>query len=334
MKKVLLLLLAVLIPVSFINPCTTFVLKTKKELFFGRNLDWVSDIGMIMVNQKNVDKQSLVFPPEKSAEWTSKYGSITFNQFGKEFPFGGINEEGLIIEVLVSEAEYPEADERPVVNELQWVQYQLDNCKTVNEVIATDKVIRIGQTNELLHYLICDADGNVAAVEFIGGKMVVYKGKDLSKPVLVNDPYESSVEGCKNGEMGRFGTAADLIKKYKATDGSGLEYSFQILEQVALSAEWAIVYDVNKKQIHFSTSSIREIRMVDLANFDFSCDKHILSYDLSKNDSGDISNQFIKLTADSNTELVKDAIDANSLYVLDDQTTELIKYYKECKCKP
>jgi choloylglycine hydrolase len=26
--------------------------------------------------------------------WTSRYGSITFNQYGREFPSGGINEKG------------------------------------------------------------------------------------------------------------------------------------------------------------------------------------------------------------------------------------------------
>ena len=63
--------------------CTTFVIHTKNSLVFGRNLDWVSDNGVIVVNKRNVSKTSLVFPPEKAAIWTSKYGSVTINQFGK-----------------------------------------------------------------------------------------------------------------------------------------------------------------------------------------------------------------------------------------------------------
>ncbi len=189
MKKYILLLTAILIPVVQVFPCTTFVLKTKNGLFFGRNLDWVSDLGLVIINQRNLTKESFVFPPEKPISWTSKYGSVTFNQFGKEFPFGGINEKGLVIEIMVSMAEYPEVDERPVVNELQWIQYQLDNCATVEEVIQTDALLRIGQTHEILHYLICDSTGNTAVIEFIRGKMVVYKGNDLPVPVLENEEY-------------------------------------------------------------------------------------------------------------------------------------------------
>src|SRR5687768_14824235 len=154
MKKIIALGIATCLFFSSVYPCTTFVLKTKNGLYFGRNLDWVSDLGLVIVNQQNVTKESLVFPPEKPINWTSKYGSVTFNQFGKEFPFGGINEKGLVIEIMVSMAEYAEPDERPIVNELQWIQYQLDNSATIEEVIQTDAFLRIGQTHEILHYLI------------------------------------------------------------------------------------------------------------------------------------------------------------------------------------
>ena len=44
--------------IFFLNSfaCTTFVLKTKNDLVFGRNLDWVSEEGLIVVNKRNVKK--------------------------------------------------------------------------------------------------------------------------------------------------------------------------------------------------------------------------------------------------------------------------------------
>lgn len=92
MKKISLIFTIFLFVNSY--ACTTFVLKTENDLVFGRNLDWVSDNGVVVVNKRNVKKTSLIFPPEKPVEWISKYGSVTFNQFGAEFPFGGMNEEG------------------------------------------------------------------------------------------------------------------------------------------------------------------------------------------------------------------------------------------------
>jgi penicillin V acylase-like amidase (Ntn superfamily) len=333
MKKILLLLTACIIPFAQIHPCTTFVLKTKNGLFFGRNLDWVSDMGLVIVNQRGVAKESLVFPPEKPISWTSKYGSVTFNQFGKEFPFGGMNEKGLVIEIMVSHAEYADPDDRPIVNELQWIQYQLDNCSTVQEVINTDAFLRIGQTHEILHYLICDAQGNTAVIELIGGKMLVYKGDDLPVPVLENDDYQTSLEHLGNGKNCRFTKAADLIKKYKGNgDQSAIDYSFKILEEVALSAEWSVVYDIIHQEIHFSTSTHRDIRKIKMNDFNFECNNQPLSYDLSGEHTGEINDQFNKLKADINTGVLKRAMELNVVNMENDQSNKVVEYFKACKC--
>jgi choloylglycine hydrolase len=210
MKRISLLLL-LLISSTIAFGCTTFVLKTNNGLVFGRNLDWVSDNGVIVENKKNVTKTSLVFSPEKPIQWTSKYGSITFNQFGKEFPFGGINEKGLVVEIMLANAAYPLADERPAVNELQWIQYQLDNSGTIEDVINSDALLRISKIKQELHFLICDSTGSTAVIEFKNNKMVVYKGNDLPIPVLENDVYSKSVNYYKSKQSCRFTTAADMV---------------------------------------------------------------------------------------------------------------------------
>lgn len=82
-------------------------------------------------------------------------------------PYGGSNEVGLVVEqMMLLESKYPEPDERPAINMLQWIQYQLDNCRTVEEVIATDKCLRqaVQHGKQRIHYLICDASGDTAAM--------------------------------------------------------------------------------------------------------------------------------------------------------------------------
>lgn len=333
MKKIFALILVTCICITSIFPCTTFVLKTKKGLYFGRNLDWVSDLGLAIINQRNVTKTSLVFPPEKSIEWTSKYGSVTFNQFGKEFPFGGINEKGLVVEIMVSEAEYPDNDERPVVNELQWVQYQLDNCSSIKEVLATEKLIRVGQTHENLHYLICDAQGNTAVIEFIAGKMVSYTNDDMPVPVLENDLYEKSLEHSKNQTSCRFTKALDMIEKYSGADGqSAIDYCYKILEEVALSAEWSIVYDITNREIHFSTNSNREKRIISMNNFEFNCDQNVKSYDLTQQHTGNISNKFSKLKFDANSEILNAAMRLNAVNMEISQSNMVANYFNQATC--
>ena len=81
-----------------VYPCTTFVLHQGDRLIFGRNLDWYSGTGLVMVNSRNLEKVALVNSSEKPVKWVSKFGSVTFNQIGRELPFGGINESGLVVE--------------------------------------------------------------------------------------------------------------------------------------------------------------------------------------------------------------------------------------------
>src|SRR5687767_4966638 len=99
MKKASLFICLLFITVLTANPCTTFILRTADNgIYFGRTLDWVCNLGLVIVNQRGVAKQSMVPETSTPAQWVSTYGSITFNQFGKEFPFGGVNEKGLVVE--------------------------------------------------------------------------------------------------------------------------------------------------------------------------------------------------------------------------------------------
>ena len=125
MKRLLFLLTSF----SFVfngNTCTTFFLNKNGQLIFGRNYDWVTETGMVNTNLRGVQKTSL--SKEKTIQWISKYGSITFNQYGKEFPTGGMNEKGLVVELMwLDESKFPSPDARLALNVLQWIQYDLDN---------------------------------------------------------------------------------------------------------------------------------------------------------------------------------------------------------------
>src|SRR5215213_2632705 len=139
-------LLAVLI-MHTATACSTFFINHNGQMVFGRNYDWVAGTGMVCTNHRGLAKTSFAVSDGSSISWTSKYGSLTFNQYGKEFPTGGMNEKGLVVELMwLDETSYPKADSRPAISVLQWIQYQLDNCAYVNEVLATDKALRISSS--------------------------------------------------------------------------------------------------------------------------------------------------------------------------------------------
>ena len=302
MKKIL-LLVSLLASVNVANPCTTFFLQHNGQMVFGRNYDWVADAGLVCSNQRGLAKTSVKNPDGNTISWVSLYGSITFNQYGKEFPTGGMNEKGLVVELMwLDGTTYPQPDQRPSVGVLQWIQYQLDNYSTIDEVIGSDKAIRITSKGTPLHYLAADANGHAASIEFLDGKMQVHQGNDLPMPVLTNDTYTRSISSLSAGttqgdnSMARFATACNMIQQYKSeTSGtSPVDESFEILGKVAQGSytKWSIVYDISNKQVWFKTEKYKQLRSISFSSFDFSCTVSSKLINMNGREEGDISKLF------------------------------------------
>jgi penicillin V acylase-like amidase (Ntn superfamily) len=100
MKKTLALVIIIYSHVSFLHACTTFFINNNGQMVFGRNYDWVTDAGIVCTNLKGLSKTSMLTENGETISWISQYGSITFNQYGKEFPTGGMNEKGLVVELM------------------------------------------------------------------------------------------------------------------------------------------------------------------------------------------------------------------------------------------
>jgi choloylglycine hydrolase len=311
---------------SLAYACTTFCIDDGEKLVFGRNYDWDIGVGLVMVNKRGLSKTALLSPSEVPARWVSKYGSVTFNQYGREFPTGGINEKGLVVEQMwLQETKYPARDERPALTELTWIQYQLDKCKTVDEVIATDSKLRIMRNGAPLHFLICDRAGQAAVIEFIDGKMVVHRAKELPYKALANSTYEKSLSYLKScrgfgGEkviaadsvdsLDRFAKAVYGIEQYAAEKrGDAIAQAFKILEEVSLgeATRWSIVYDVKNLAVQFKTGKSPKIKSLNLKDFDFNCNAPCRVLDIDCDLTGDVHALFIDYTTEINKKLIYDS---------------------------
>jgi choloylglycine hydrolase len=215
-----------------------------------------------MVNPGNLEKVALVDPSEKPMKWVSKFGSITFNQIGRELPFGGINESGLVVEhMTLDKTVYPAKDNRYAIGALQWIQFQLDNYSTIEEVMASDTLLRIVDANSKIHFLVCDRFGHTTAIEFLNGKMVCHTGKDLPIHALANSTYEESLRCYTNKgdtqsdrSLYNFCTAAHHTDEPNdAAEGSAVDCAFRALHAVSqgLGTKWSIVYDITNMRIYF-----------------------------------------------------------------------------------
>lgn len=326
MKKKFALLTGFILVSMYTFCCTTFLLARDGKYLFGRNYDWVTGSGVVFTNQRGLAKTSSPDKDGTTIQWVSRFGSITFNQYGKEFPTGGMNEQGLVVELMwLDGTKYPAADNRPAIDVLQWIQYQLDNSATIDDVIASDKKVRIGNGNVPLHYLVADANGNAATIEFLDGKMVVHKGSDLPFPVLTNDTYSYSLNETKsairssgnparsftNNSIDRFAKACSMVQQFAEMPASqdAKTYAFGILDAVAQGThtKWSIVYDITNRTVSFKTLGYNTVKLVSFTAFDFSCNQSSLSWNMNQSGEGNISRNFIPVTIEINRQLVENS---------------------------
>ena len=268
------------------NACTAFL---QEDLLAGKNYDWHLDQGLLIVNKSGIAKRAMMLnPTENAAEWVSEYGSITFNQYGREMPNGGMNEVGLVVETLMLPGTRNSApDARPAVT--AWVQYQLDNSRTVDDVIATDKVIRISPSMPMpLHFFVCDTQGNAAVVESLDGKFICHTGDELPHQLITNDTCAESlrflaqhegfggaqpIRSGSHASLDRFAVAADRLQDYEpnASRTKAIQYAFGTLAAVRQGngTKWSIVYDLKNLEVHYTTQRCSEIRTLRLKDLDF-----------------------------------------------------------------
>ena len=327
--------------------CTTFMIEKDNRFYFGRNYDFATGNGIIVTNRRGQAKR--VSDSLDGLQWTSRYGSLTFNQFGKDFPQGGMNEKGLVVELMwLDDTRYPSPDARPGVGGLQWIQYQLDNSATIEDVILTDKIVRIdGSKSAPLHFLIADAGGNAATIEFLYGKMVIHKGGALKYPVLTNSTYSKALvskdtkseQAFTDNSLARFLTACSMLDHYKQSSETAdpVDYGFLMLEKVAQKdfTRWSIVYDISAGKIIFNSKDAREKKEIKLSDFDFSCNGPVLALDININLKGNVRDSFAELSYDHNKAVIeRSALECRSVINIGEaMITSHADYFNLVNCR-
>ncbi|MBD3418698.1 MAG: linear amide C-N hydrolase [Chitinivibrionales bacterium] len=302
--------------------CTTFFLKEKGALIFGMNYDWLFGRGYLVQNNKCIAKTA--FEQKNPAEWVSSYGSITFNQYGIDFPICGMNETGLAIGVMWHVISiYPFfADKRKEIDNMQWVQYQLDNCSSVDDVIATDQFLRVNPVSKAkVHYLVADAGGNCAAIEFFHGRMKVSRGDGLPVAVLTNSTYHrtaarldkyASWGGSRpipsgSGTQDRFMRTAHHLCRDDTGHTSALAKARFVLKQAEQPdyTKWSIAFDLIAGRIHFKTLHTKHYRSFDVPEAAFECGSGLLLADIAAPGDVLLSEAWRPYSRDLHVDLVK-----------------------------
>jgi choloylglycine hydrolase len=296
--------------------CTSFCLDNGGQAVFGSNYDNTNQEGLLFVNKRGVTKTDWeAGTTGKYARWTAEYGSVTFNVSGAQMAWAGTNEAGLAISTMAGPASNPAPDERPPLESPLWIQYQLDTCATLEEVMANDSRVRITRTVD--HYLVCDRSGACAAVEFLEGKTVFHTGEAMPVAALANSLYPSSVDAWQAGRLAgdslqRFGIAADRVTGFQPVDApTAVAYAFETLDRASAQAvgyggqtKWSIVFDTETLRVYFRTHHNPQTRYVEFARLDFDCDAPAEMLDVNAPLAGDISDELDRFSFDANLESI------------------------------
>lgn len=313
LKRLPTLVLIMLISMSA-YPCSSFKLQKGDGLVYGHNLNQ-GDIGvpgMIFVNKRGIFKIGRTWSELTTKEqlnpsnysWISRYGSITFNNFGRDLPDGGMNEAGLFIWEMSDDIEYPKNDSLPKLSQMSWMQYILDNFSTVDEAVRCAYDIEIDGWG--WHYFVGDANGNTAAISFIESKVVVHQNEEMPIPGLFNTPYERELDllqyykgfggtyeaDLDNSEVPRFVKTALMIENYDE-DEDIVDYGLYMLDKLMVSdvPEWSILCDIREMKVHFKTRINHEIKVLSFSDIDFSNDSPVLIVNMDIEEGGDVLNK-------------------------------------------
>lgn len=322
-----------------LSACTVMRIQRGEQVVVARNHDWRTGGGLLIVNPRGIEKTAIT--PVNPKTWVSQYGSVSFAQFGRELSFAGMNEKGLTVDLLqLHAAKFPEADvEKPTVNVVQWVQYQLDRSATVADVVASlDQInpMPFLATLEKVHYFVTDTTGDVAVIEYLDGAPQVHRGTDIVC-ALANSTWDDSSRAVSdneavNGSEQRFLQASYFVANAKKQKPSVeiVDYSFASLNRVAQNhTQWSLVYQPATLRIHFATRVAPKRRWIDFADLDFNEDAPVLCVDINANLTGDVSERLERFTNQANRRIIDDAFDAGPAGFLLETVKDMVLNYGE-----
>ncbi len=325
--------------------CTTFCFDTPEGPVYGVNMDLLfPGDGLVFINQKGISKEGFQKSTTgETVKWVSRYGSVTFNLAGREFAWGGMNEAGLVVGTMeLLDGQFPVPDDRPALTIGTWAQYVLDTCSSIDEVIALDRIVRIEDSAPPAHYLISDADGNCASIEFFEGKPVCRRGDDLPVKAMSNSPYDTSLATFKKGgprwwerDRGqtrrRFSNAAKRNAAYPSSgEDNAIKYAFDTLTRdvAAGHTKWNVVYNIPTREVWFRSARSPAVKHLSLNDFDLSSESPLLMLDMNAPLEGDVKDALIPFDYDINLMVFRNLCARYDIELTEDETNEIMQKFE------
>lgn len=217
---------------------------------FGRNFDWSFSPSLLLYTDPPdgyaaaalVNISYLGFAGQLPDDLTAKpIEELAGLLDAHHIPFDGMNEAGLAIGMAaVTPGEVPTDPDKDTIGSLGIIRVVLDQAATVDEAIELIGSYNIDfEGGPPLHYLIADAGGNAALVEFYQGEMVVVPGENGWHQAT---NFLNSAVKSPRAAGWRYDTVYGALE---ATQGAlDIDSALTLLSEVAQpDTQWSVVYN-------------------------------------------------------------------------------------------
>jgi hypothetical protein len=276
-------------------PCSAVARRgLNKGFHLAANYDWRAHGGLVFLSPRGQQKFSKIpshHPFDAGEFWLSRYASLTLSQFGRDYPMQGINERGLAGMVLVAPAQYPTIGKRGVITENLWLQYQLDQFSSIQEVAEHLYDFGIRKISADLHWFLCDASGECATVEFSEGQRRIYRTTDDRLQVLTNSPaleswawYQEWSQSGRELPVG-YGSMARFTRLAWRASHEGVLDLTSALDDVAQNGftAWQTIFDLKRREMQVRLAG-DDWRQVSFNGLTLHCRQDLPMLNLAKQD--------------------------------------------------
>ncbi len=237
--------------------CSLFAaLGDEKDRLLGRNFDWQFSPALLLftdppdgyASASMVDIAYLGFDGERS----KRLEGLSLDQRkplldSPQLPFDGMNEKGLAVGMAAVPAqEMPHDALRPTLDELQVIREMLDHAASVEEAVKVLGGYNIDMGSVPIHYLIADASGKSAVVEFYAGQMRVVRNE--SSWQTATNFLIASTDGRPQGHCWRYDRISQQLEAGLGRIDS--RDAMQLLGDVSQeNTQWSVVYHLTSGEI-------------------------------------------------------------------------------------
>jgi hypothetical protein len=239
--------------------CSTFAAAGDPDQhIFGRNFDWYANPALVLFTDSPDGFASISLVDLSYLGYTDSHTPLADTAGLKDapyLPFDGMNEHGLAVGMMaVDHAEGSADPEKATIEDIPLIRLLLDYAREVDEALALLRKVNVRFGSVPIHYLIADAKGDSALVEYLDGEMVITRGA-ADFQVATNFIVAEVNPVGDDAPCWRYQSLYRALEKSggKADSASGMA----LLQEVSqgggeTSTRWSAVYDLTHRTLRLA----------------------------------------------------------------------------------